>query len=95
MDEARPRSGRARTIPMELDEANRIATQFQEGSLDASLPGTMALVNEARRVQVYAQLWGTVRQDPGRRRRQYAIMAGWGLVLIALIGFALPFATSH
>ncbi|MCU1556331.1 MAG: hypothetical protein JWN09_326 [Microbacteriaceae bacterium] len=81
----------ARYVPMEVEEADQIVTQFNAGSLDPDMIGTMALVNEARRVQVDAYMWGTVKHHPRRRVIRRLILAEIVLLLSTIVGLSLPF----
>lgn len=80
---------------MTLEEATRIEAQVESGALDLSLPGTQALVDEARRVRVTAYMWGTTRGESGRRRLHTGVALGVGMVLATVAGFCVPFLESH
>jgi hypothetical protein len=81
----------ARTAEMTLEEACRISRQSDRGALDLDLPGTSALINEARRIEVHAHIWGTARHDAHRKHLRRAVAVGCGCVVLAISGFALSF----
>lgn len=87
--------GASRESGMTVDEAARIIQQFEAGALDPALPGTMDLVNEARRVGVTASLWGTENGHPFTRRRRQLVIACCSVASITIIGLTLVFVTSH
>ncbi|WP_172582818.1 hypothetical protein [Subtercola boreus] len=80
---------------MTLDEATRIEAQAASGALDLTLPGTQALVDEARRVHVTAYMWGTTRGESGRRRLHTGVALGVGMVVATVAGFCVPFLEAH
>lgn len=79
---------------MTVAEAALIVHQFEEGALDPDLPGTMELVDEARRVGVAASLWGAEDGRPHTARRRRLLMACCAIATITCVGLTLVFATS-
>lgn len=77
---------------MSLDEAERIQANFDRGALDPDLPGTMELVNEARRRSVTAQLWGTESRRPSRTARRFVAIC-CAIVAVTMFALALSFFT--
>ena len=52
---------------MTVQEAQRIEEQYSTGALDPSLPGTMEIINEARKTRLDAYMWVPL-QEVDRRR---------------------------
>lgn len=73
---------------MTLEEALRIEQQLARGRLDTTLPGTQALIDEARRVHLSAELWGIDRTDKKRRQLRWLLWGGAGLVVLYIVGLA-------
>lgn len=80
-----------RAAEMTLEEASRISRQSDRGALDLDLPGTSQLINEARRIEVDAHVWGAARHDAHRKHVRRAVAVGCGCVILAISGFALSF----
>ncbi len=80
---------------MTVEEAARIIQQFDAGTLDTDLPGTMELVYEARRVSVAASMWGTEDGHPRTALRRQLVIACCAVATITCVGLTLVFVTSH
>jgi hypothetical protein len=76
---------------MTLDEALRIEQQAAAGALDLSAPRTAAVVEEAHRVHVRAEVWGARADERRRMRRLIGIGAGSVLVFIGGLVACLSF----
>lgn len=80
---------------MTLEEAQLILVQSEAGTLDLSLPGSLALVNQARRVETESYVWGSTRSDPDRRTIRRAVVLGCLVLIATMVGLFLPFITGH
>jgi len=80
---------------MTVAEATRIVQQFEAGALDPELPGTMELVNEARRVGVVAAMWGTADGRPQRGRARRLVIVCCAIAALTCTGLTLVFVTSR
>lgn len=91
--DASPRGPLVKPLAMELDEANRISAHFEAGRLDPELPGTMELVNEARRIQVQNHLSGRTGLNRGQRNSRRYVLAACSLTIAIVLALALPTLT--
>lgn len=91
--DASPCGPLVKPLAMEFDEANRISAQFEAGRLNPELPGTMDLVNEARRVQVQNRLSGTTGLNRRQRTSRRYVLAACCLTIVITLVLALPSLT--
>jgi hypothetical protein len=80
--------------PMTLEEALRIEQQYERGTLDLSLPGTEAVVAEAHRVRLKAQLWGADRSDDRRRQVKGTVVVVCAFVVVTVVGLVACLAVT-
>ncbi|GAB3806706.1 hypothetical protein GCM10028798_30010 [Humibacter antri] len=100
-DGAGPASARPSTVPrgvakasMTLEEAVRIEQQWERGLLDLSLPGTSAIVAEAHRVRLKAELWGADRSDDRRRQAKGTVLVVCAFIVITVVGLVACLAVA-
>jgi hypothetical protein len=79
---------------MTLEEALRIEQQYERGTLDLSLPGTEAVVAEAHRVRLKAQLWGTDRSDDRRRQVKGTVVVVCAFIVVTVVGLVACLAVT-
>ncbi|HVX08569.1 hypothetical protein [Humibacter sp.] len=80
--------------PMTLEEALRIEQQYERGTLDLSLPGTEAVVAEAHRVRLKAQLWGADRSDDRRRQVKGTVVVVCAFIVVTVVGLVACLAVT-
>lgn len=71
-------------VPMTLEEALRIEQQAAEGMLDLSVRGTAAVVDEAHRVHLRAEVWGPSADE--QRRTKWVVWGGLVAVVVFISG---------
>ncbi|MFP3466899.1 hypothetical protein [Leifsonia sp. SIMBA_070] len=68
---------------MTVAEASRIVRQFENGTLDPELPGTIDLVNEAHRVRLHQYMWGPYGAPrPPSPRHRLIVVAGCAIITL-------------
>ena len=80
---------------MTVGEAERIEQQIEAGAIDPELPGTMDVVNEARRTRLQAYMWGSQDGKPLRRRKRVLIASTCGVALLTITGLILSFVAAR
>lgn len=80
---------------MTAEEAAEITRRFDTGALDSNLPGTMDIVNEARRVETRDYMWGSPGSTLGGRSLRRLIGIGCGCIATTIGGLTLVFVTSR
>jgi len=79
---------------MTLEEALRIEQQYEGGTLDLSLPGTEAIVAEAHRVRLKAQLWGADSTDDRRRQVKGTVVVVCAFIVVTVVGLVACLAVT-
>jgi hypothetical protein len=85
----------AHRVPMTVDEANRIEAQVERGAIDPNLPGTMEIVNEARRTRLHAYMWGSAGGAPLRSRKRALIAITAAVAALTIAGLILSFVAAR
>lgn len=94
--DARSRAG-SRSVAkaaMTLEEALRIEQQYERGVLDLSLPGTDAVLADAHRVRLKAQLWGADRTDVRRRQARGTVLVVSVFIVVTIVGLVACFSVT-
>ncbi|WP_022882316.1 hypothetical protein [Gryllotalpicola ginsengisoli] len=79
--------------PMTLEEALRIERNAAEGRLDLSDRSTVAIVEEAHRVHLIAELWGTDARARRRSRATFLVIAVG--IVVTILGLVASLAFSQ
>jgi hypothetical protein len=82
-------------VRVTVQEAQRIEEQYVDGALDLNLPGTMEVINEARKTGLDAYMWGVSGGRPQRGWLPRLVAMCCAVAALTVSGLILVFVTSR
>lgn len=79
---------------LSTEEATRIITQADAGTLDLEDPKIARIVGDARRTQHRSMMWGEREDREHRRRVRNVLIGGAVFVAFCVLGLVVPLAIS-